>query len=665
MTENTRKIFSTKYNKQTLKIIGKIMKKRKLISGVLLVIMAAMLSASAAFADDLTDGQGDVSQEELPSEEHVHALIYVEGADPTCTEAGHIGYWFCESCGKMFTDENASAEIEENELTIPAPGHSFNNDICRICGAHADGWYMNSDGSWQYFINNSPATGWKYIDRKWYYFTGSGIMTTGWQKADGKWYCMDQNGAMMYGWLKKGSTWYYLTGSGAMAVGWEKVGEKWYYFTDSGAMTTGWQKADGEWYYMNENGAMMYGWLKKGNTWYYLTGSGAMAVGWEKVDGKWYYFTGSGAMTTGWQNADGEWYYMNESGAMMYGWLKQGRTWYYLTGSGAMAKGWEKVGGYWYYFNSSGEMLTGWQLINGYYYYLYSSGEMACNELISGKWYVRENGKYDTGYSGVAFYDLDTWYIRNGKPATDYTGAVVLNGIEYNVNKGLVTSTKNKIYYGTVFSSIAKDGNIHFGSSYGKYEIECVHACYCDVHSWTNPSSGHLGVDLICNNNGQELLAVASGTVVYVHHQSYENDGSYGSHPGEAVAVYVGNGLIYEYHELHSNSVKVKVGDYVNAGDVIGKVGLTGVTTGYHIHFSTLYWVGAEYTDDLSSMPEYKGPSTDGFVQINPLFFFGESLAKDAEKWYPAHKYEWYGYKTSIPGDPRNYPKLTARIMGY
>lgn len=326
--------------------------------------------------------------------------------------------------------------------------------------------------------------------------------------------------------------------------------------------------------------------------------------------------------------------------------------------------GWQKDGSSWYYYDN-GEMVTGWQRIDGTYYYLKPSGERASEEIVSGGLYVKEDGTFDPRKNGIAFDDLNIWYVKNGLIDKSYTGTVSSNGITYNVVNGLVSSPAEPFYFDTIFGPVAEEGEISFGNTGNLCEIVCVHACYCEVHSWTNPSTGHLGVDLICEQPGYELLAVASGTVVYVNHQRQENNETFGSYPGEAVAVYAGNGLIYEYHELQSRSVQVKVGDHVNAGDVIGKVGITGVTTGYHIHFSTLYWLGAEKTDDLSEIPKYNGPLTEGFIQINPLFFFGESLARQAEEWYETHEDEWCGYKTSIPGDPRNYPMLASRIMGY
>ena len=42
---------------------------------------------------------------------------------PTCTEAGNIEYWYCEQCGKYFSDEALTEEIAEEDTVLPALGH--------------------------------------------------------------------------------------------------------------------------------------------------------------------------------------------------------------------------------------------------------------------------------------------------------------------------------------------------------------------------------------------------------------------------------------------------------------------------------------------------------------------------------------------------------------
>lgn len=85
----------------------------------------------------------------------------------------------------------------------------------------------------------------------------------------------------------------------------------------------------------------------------------------------------------------------------------------------------------------------------------------------------------------------------------------------------------------------------------------------------------HRGVDLACAA-GTDVLAAASGTVeISASHYSY----------GNYVVINHGNGLSTLYAHLAWDNVAV--GDFVGAGQVIGAVGLTGHTYGYHLHFET------------------------------------------------------------------------------
>lgn len=54
-----------------------------------------------------------------------HNAVKVERKDPTCTEAGNIEYWYCETCGKYFQDEALTKELKQEETIVPATGHSL------------------------------------------------------------------------------------------------------------------------------------------------------------------------------------------------------------------------------------------------------------------------------------------------------------------------------------------------------------------------------------------------------------------------------------------------------------------------------------------------------------------------------------------------------------
>ena len=85
----------------------------------------------------------------------------------------------------------------------------------------------------------------------------------------------------------------------------------------------------------------------------------------------------------------------------------------------------------------------------------------------------------------------------------------------------------------------------------------------------------HLGIDLACAN-GTNIYAANAGTVlVSEYHYSY----------GEYVLIDHGGGISTLY--AHMSERLVSAGDTVSAGQHIGYVGLTGSTSGYHLHFET------------------------------------------------------------------------------
>jgi murein DD-endopeptidase MepM/ murein hydrolase activator NlpD len=95
-----------------------------------------------------------------------------------------------------------------------------------------------------------------------------------------------------------------------------------------------------------------------------------------------------------------------------------------------------------------------------------------------------------------------------------------------------------------------------------------------------NPINGgddfHAGLD-IAAERGQPVYATAAGTVKHVGFQ-----GGYGN----LIVVEHGFGLETRYGHLLDYAVKN--GAAVKRGDVIGHVGSTGRSTGYHLHYEVL-----------------------------------------------------------------------------
>ena len=99
-----------------------------------------------------------------------------------------------------------------------------------------------------------------------------------------------------------------------------------------------------------------------------------------------------------------------------------------------------------------------------------------------------------------------------------------------------------------------------------------VHGIVSQFASWY-----HMALD-ITSPVGTAIVAAHSGTVTRINVGTW--DGGYGT------SIYINNGLGIESHYAHLSGINLGVGDSVVAGKtVIGWIGMTGRTTGPHVHF--------------------------------------------------------------------------------
>jgi murein DD-endopeptidase MepM/ murein hydrolase activator NlpD len=125
------------------------------------------------------------------------------------------------------------------------------------------------------------------------------------------------------------------------------------------------------------------------------------------------------------------------------------------------------------------------------------------------------------------------------------------------------------------------------------------------VHGWKSSDFGmrydpyykvwqlHAGVD-IAAGGGQPIYAVADGRVIRAGW-----NGGYGNYTCISHGSYRGSGLSTCY--AHQSRILVSAGQRVRRGQVIGRVGTTGASTGYHLHFEVR--ISGRPTQPLNWLP--------------------------------------------------------------
>lgn len=137
----------------------------------------------------------------------------------------------------------------------------------------------------------------------------------------------------------------------------------------------------------------------------------------------------------------------------------------------------------------------------------------------------------------------------------------------------------------------------------------------------------HKGVDFVGKNSTLDYIIACEAGVVTISKNS--------TTAGEYVQIDHGNGIFTRYLHMRSGSRKVKVGDKVKKGQVLGYMGSTGNSTGAHLHFDIT--VNGEYVNPI--------PYLEGTKHIvKPKV----KANKNVKAWQKAAKKD--GYKTDTDG---------------
>jgi len=103
---------------------------------------------------------------------------------------------------------------------------------------------------------------------------------------------------------------------------------------------------------------------------------------------------------------------------------------------------------------------------------------------------------------------------------------------------------------------------------------------------------GHQASDVDIRSFGEQfagvpIFAALDGVVVATHDGEFDMNTTWNNQPANYVIIDHGNGRIAWYFHMKKFSVAVAVNDFVRAGQQIGLVGSSGISTGPHLHFAT------------------------------------------------------------------------------
>ena len=247
------------------------------------------------------------------------------------------------------------------------------------------GYYWSED--------TEPAKwGWKKDGTKWKYMSGFEFLTDTWARIDGKVYYFNEQGHLFSkGWHEiPDFGWIYVKKDGSCLTGWKEINKKWYFFdyynglmfSHGGKDTSPVGTAGKKFYYFDEDGVMKEGsgWFALYDYyWYYLNKDSSLKTGWFKYSGKWYYLdpTYGGEMARSivqmddpkysWEcYVDG--YYIDTNGVMKtggYRWHKDKKGWWFGKGSYYIKGHIGDIDGQECYFNGEGYLIRSYDRKTG------------------------------------------------------------------------------------------------------------------------------------------------------------------------------------------------------------------------------------------------------------------------------------------------------------
>ena len=108
--------------------------KRKNLLLLCVIALVAICLASCTLVENLPGSDSLPGCVELFGS---HNVKHVDAKDATCTEAGNIEYWYCDSCGTVWSDSALTQQITKESTVIAKIDHEYTyacDAICAACG---------------------------------------------------------------------------------------------------------------------------------------------------------------------------------------------------------------------------------------------------------------------------------------------------------------------------------------------------------------------------------------------------------------------------------------------------------------------------------------------------------------------------------------------------
>ena len=122
------------------------------------------------------------------------------------------------------------------------------------------------------------------------------------------------------------------------------------------------------------------------------------------------------------------------------------------------------------------------------------------------------------------------------------------------------------------------------------------------MHPIKKTKKHHNGVDIWQGGDTTYLEAWADGKVIAVK----PNDSpTSGGHSVIVQSTVMGKKVTWTYFHMVKGSIKVKVGQKIEAGTIVGKMGMTGFATGKHLHWEI--WAGHIKAQPMAGFHNGKG----------------------------------------------------------